>query len=146
MPARAERRRPPRGAIAHHAAFDVAFLCVELTRAGIPLDGLPYLCTATLPKLLGFEHPTRRLAWACERYGITLSRPHAALADADASLQLYRRYLDAAAGADLASLASTSSDDACVRSWALAPFAGPSGTAERGSVAILPRAAESVTA
>jgi DNA polymerase-3 subunit epsilon len=126
--------------VAHHAVFDVAFLCAELRRAQVDVGELPFLCTATLPALLGVDHPTRRLGWACEHYGITLTQPHEAFADAEAALQLYARYRGAASDLHLATLAGASPDDPCVRSWRLAPYvASPAGPRGRG-LRLCPRA------
>jgi ATP-dependent DNA helicase PIF1 len=105
--------------VAHNAEFDVAFLRAELLRAGHPVPPAPFLCTIALPQLLGLDHASRRLAWACEHYSVPLTRPHEAAADADAAAALFQRYsrLAASTGLTLADLSQRAPHSACVRSW-----------------------------
>jgi DNA polymerase III epsilon subunit-like protein len=112
--------------VAHNAPFDIAFLTAEYRRAGIVAPRMPFLCTAALPRLLGLEHPTRRLEWACHRFGITLERPHEAAADAVACAALFGVYAERAAadGLTLPDLARRGPAEPCVRSWAHPPAMG----------------------
>lgn len=82
--------------VAHNASFDVGFLRKAASEASVdlPIDGV--LCTLTLSRALDPERTmSHRLGAICERYGVTLIRPHDALADADATAAVLRPLLDA---------------------------------------------------
>jgi len=75
---------------AHNASFDAGFLLRAARRR--PDDdpirrGLdPRLCTLRMSRLLDpHRRQSHRLADLCERYGVTLDRPHDALSDAAAT-------------------------------------------------------------
>ena len=75
---------------AHNAEFDSEFLtrAVRRRRADDPVRlGLePRLCTLRMSRRLDPERAlSHRLGDVCERYGVTLERPHDALADAAAT-------------------------------------------------------------
>ena len=113
--------------VAHNAEFDVSFLRAELLRVGCPVPSAPFLCTVALPRLLGLDHASRRLAWACEHYSVPLTRPHEAAADADAAAALFERYarLAASTGLTLGDLSLRAPQSACVRSWRRRPWEAP---------------------
>lgn len=72
--------------VAHNASFDVGFLrkAAAETDVHLPVEGV--LCTLALSRALDPERTgSHRLGAICERYGVTLVRPHDALADADAT-------------------------------------------------------------
>ena len=72
--------------VAHNAEFDVAFLHKAAERAGVDLAIGDVLCTLRLSRRLDPQRQhSHRLADLCERYGVDLTRPHDALADADAT-------------------------------------------------------------
>ena len=72
--------------VAHNAAFDVAFLRKDADRIGIELPIDEPLCTLRMSRSLDPERrQSHRLGDLCARYGIELTRPHDALADADAT-------------------------------------------------------------
>ncbi len=72
--------------VAHNTAFDVAFLTRAAARAGVALPIDDPLCTLTMSRRLDPQRTqSHRLADVCVRYGVTLSRPHDALADAEAT-------------------------------------------------------------
>ena len=72
--------------VAHNAAFDVAFLRKAAHRHAVVLPMDEPLCTLKMSRALDPERQlSHRLGDLCERYGIELSRPHDALADADAT-------------------------------------------------------------
>lgn len=78
---------------AHNAAFDANFLARAVRRR--PIDdpvrvGLePRLCTLRMSRKLDPERlQSHRLADVCERYGVSLDRPHDALADAAATAEV----------------------------------------------------------
>ena len=75
--------------VAHNAPFDLAFLRSEATRLRMSLPIDAPLCTLRLSRSLDPERTrSHRLADLCERYHIDLTRPHDALADADATAAL----------------------------------------------------------
>ena len=72
--------------VAHNSAFDLAFLERAAAREGIRLPIVDPLCTLRLSRQLDPERRlSHRLADVAARYGVTLLRPHDALADADAT-------------------------------------------------------------
>jgi len=75
--------------VAHNAPFDLAFLRAEASRLGVTLPIDAPLCTLRLSRSLDPQRQrSHRLADLCERYAISLLRPHDALADADATAAL----------------------------------------------------------
>ena len=72
--------------VAHNAEFDMAFLTKVASRHGITLAINQPLCTLRLSRQLDPERQlSHRLGDMCARYDIHLTRPHDALADADAT-------------------------------------------------------------
>lgn len=115
--------------VGHNVAFDLAFLRAECRRWGTDLPVLPHVCTARLAALLDLGHPTRRLAWACDRYDIALERPHHAADDALAAMGLFDHYAAIAAsrGAGLAEVGTVDPADSMVRSWRHPPLCADEG-------------------
>lgn len=71
---------------AHNLPFDIAFLRAASRRSGTPLPVSRGLCTLDLSRRLDPDRQLRhRLGDLCERHGVTVVRPHDALADADAT-------------------------------------------------------------
>jgi DNA polymerase-3 subunit epsilon len=71
---------------AHNLPFDLAFLREAARRSGTPLPSASGLCTLDLSRRLDPDRQLRhRLGDLCERHGVTVVRPHDALADADAT-------------------------------------------------------------
>ena len=82
--------------VAHNAPFDVGFLRKAAHEASVdlPINGI--LCTLSLSRALDPDRTmSHRLGAVCERYGVSLVRPHDALADADATAAVLRPLLDA---------------------------------------------------
>lgn len=72
--------------VAHNAEFDMAFLKKAASRNGITLTMDQPLCTLRLSRQLDpGRELSHRLGDMCARYDIQLTRPHDALADADAT-------------------------------------------------------------
>jgi DNA polymerase-3 subunit epsilon len=72
--------------VAHNAEFDMAFLTKVAAANGIELSMPEPLCTLRLSRQLDPERQlSHRLGDMCARYDIHISRPHDALADADAT-------------------------------------------------------------
>jgi DNA polymerase III epsilon subunit-like protein len=72
--------------VAHNAAFDLAFLRKAASEARTRLPIGTTLCTLRLSRRLDPDRTmSHRLGALCERYEVTLVRPHDALADADAT-------------------------------------------------------------
>lgn len=72
--------------VAHNASFDLAFLRRAADEVGVALPIEHSLCTLQLSRELDPERTrSHRLGALCERYDVTLVRPHDALADADAT-------------------------------------------------------------
>jgi len=72
--------------VAHNAEFDMAFLKKAASSNGITLAMDQPLCTLRLSRQLDPERQlSHRLGDMCARYDIHLTRPHDALADADAT-------------------------------------------------------------
>ena len=70
---------------AHNAGFDSAFL-VRAARHHAGFDLGPLLCTLRMSRKLDPDRvDSHRLGDVCERYGITVDRPHDALSDAEAT-------------------------------------------------------------
>ncbi len=80
--------------VAHNVRFDLGFIRAEFERAGWSVPQVPTLCTqeASWHYLNGLEK--HRLIDCCTAAGITLSREHSALHDAEATAELLRYYLD----------------------------------------------------
>ena len=72
--------------VAHNLRFDVRMLQQEYDRTAARLVAGQGICTLSLSG--------QKLAAACDRHGITLGHHHRALADARATAELLRRYLD----------------------------------------------------
>jgi DNA polymerase-3 subunit epsilon len=94
---------------AHNAAFDAGFLTRAARRR--PADdpvrrGLEsQLCTLRMSRRLDPDRQqSHRLADVCERYGVTLERPHDALADAEATAAILPYLLRAHRIVDVADL------------------------------------------
>ena len=109
--------------VAHNTSFDVRFLRLELERLGLPINP-PTVCTMSLRPLLSLG--TRvSLEAACAEYGIPITRPHAAGADAMATAHLYLHYLREAARkkaktfSQLASIATLQKKPKLAESWRL---------------------------
>ncbi|MCB0954626.1 MAG: 3'-5' exonuclease [Ilumatobacteraceae bacterium] len=84
----AELARRMEGArfVAHNAGFDAAFLTKAAQAHGVELPIAQPLCTLRMSRALDPDRQfSHRLGDLCGRYGITLVRPHDALADADAT-------------------------------------------------------------
>lgn len=85
---------------AHNARFDAEFL-ERATRRRPPTDPLraglrPSLCTLQMSRRLDPERErSHRLGDVCARYGVTLDRPHDALADATATAAVLPHLLSA---------------------------------------------------
>ncbi len=82
--------------VAHNAEFDMAFLHKAATRNGVTLAISQPLCTLRLSRQLDPERRlSHRLGDICARYDIKLTRPHDALADADATAAVLPHLLHA---------------------------------------------------
>ncbi len=80
--------------VAHNATFDVAFLQQEMAaeQPGLELEGT--LCTLRLSRLLDPERQrSHRLGDLCQRYNVSLERPHDALEDARATAEILAHLL-----------------------------------------------------
>ena len=72
--------------VAHNAEFDLGFLRKAAQSVGVELPLDNPVCTLQLSRRLDPERTTsHRLADLCERYGVTLTKAHDALADAEAT-------------------------------------------------------------
>jgi DNA polymerase III alpha subunit (gram-positive type) len=72
--------------VAHNAAFDLGFLRKAAAECGVALPIRSSLCTLGLSRRLDPDRArSHRLGALCERYDVTLVKPHDALADADAT-------------------------------------------------------------
>ncbi|MDP2857629.1 MAG: exonuclease domain-containing protein [Bacillota bacterium] len=78
--------------VGHNVTFDLRFLESEFARAGAPIRRPPYF--DTMSAALGLGAPSRRLAEACELFGIPLLDAHSALVDARATAALFARCCD----------------------------------------------------
>lgn len=82
--------------VAHNAEFDMAFLRKAAHRNHITLALDQPLCTLRLSRQLDPERQlSHRLGDMCARYDIQLTRPHDALADADATAAVLPHLLHA---------------------------------------------------
>lgn len=81
---------------AHNARFDATFLQASAARAQIKLPVSPTLCTLRLSRRLDPDREfSHRLTDLCQRYGVTLDRPHDALEDALATAAILPHLLRA---------------------------------------------------
>ncbi|WP_192497485.1 MULTISPECIES: exonuclease domain-containing protein [unclassified Corynebacterium] len=79
--------------VAHNAPFDSGFIQSELRRCGRATeDSLPAIDTMALAKQY-LRLPSVKLAECCKHLGITNAREHAALADAEATTQVFQHFL-----------------------------------------------------
>lgn len=82
--------------VAHHAAFDWAFVTTELYRCGYRVPRAEVLCTLRLSRASDPERQlSHRLPDVCERWGVPLAGHHDALADAEATAALVPHLLGA---------------------------------------------------
>ncbi|SEM72578.1 3'-5' exonuclease [Streptacidiphilus jiangxiensis] len=80
-----------RVAVAHNTAFDLAIIDAECARIGLARAAGRTVCTLTTARK-AFDG-SHRLGACCERFGITLERPHEALSDAAAATELLARFI-----------------------------------------------------
>jgi DNA polymerase-3 subunit epsilon len=76
--------------VAHAAAWDIAFLEAEFTRAGRPVHIEHYLDTLTLARR-ALALPSHRLAALCEHFAIRREREHRAHDDVQALRRVFER-------------------------------------------------------
>jgi len=89
--------------VAHNAGFDAAFLRRTAARHHVELTIDDPLCTLRLSRRLDPERQlSHRLGDVAARYGIALTNPHDALADATATAAILPHLLQAQAAAQLA--------------------------------------------
>lgn len=89
--------------VAHHAAFDMAFLKKHQSAAGIRLD-LPVLDTMLLSAVVHPNQPSHALDSLIARYGLTYEVRHSALGDARMTAELLLRLLPQLANRDIHTL------------------------------------------
>jgi DNA polymerase-3 subunit epsilon len=70
--------------VAHHAPFDLGFLCIELERAQLPLPKEPVLCSSLLSRSVIPESRNHRLQTLITYLGLKKGAAHRALDDAEA--------------------------------------------------------------
>lgn len=82
--------------VAHNAPFDLSFLQKASREHGVDLPVRDPLCTLRLSRALDPGRTmSHRLGDLCTRYGVLLTRPHDALADADATAAVLPHLLQA---------------------------------------------------
>lgn len=74
--------------MAHHAAFDVGFLMVEIESAGMPVPSSPVVCTSLLSRAVILNSPNHRLQTLIHHLGLEKGAAHRALDDAKACLEV----------------------------------------------------------
>lgn len=79
--------------IAHHAPFDVGFICHEFEKAGLSLPSEPVLCSSLLSRQLFPESGNHRLQTLIGFFGLPKGTAHRALDDAQACLEVGLRCL-----------------------------------------------------
>jgi DNA polymerase-3 subunit epsilon len=82
--------------VAHNAGFDRTLLHMAEFHGAPPLPN-PLLCSLALSRWLDPQEPDHSLDSLCARAGIVISRRHAALGDAEATAELWRRLIARAA-------------------------------------------------
>jgi DNA polymerase III subunit epsilon len=81
---------------AHNADFDAAFIEQAAVEAGVTVDLSQRLCTLRMSRLLDPQRELpHRLADLCNRYQVSLDRPHDALEDALATAAVLAHLLKA---------------------------------------------------
>ena len=82
--------------VAHNAPFDLSFLRKASAEHGVPLPVHEPICTLRASRALDPGRTmSHRLTDLCARYGVSLTRPHDALADADATAAVLPHLLQA---------------------------------------------------
>lgn len=105
--------------VGHNLDFDREFLERAARRVKLPLDVHGHLCTLVLSRRLDPDRQlSHRLVDVSSRYGVTIDRPHDALADAIATAEVLP-YLLAGYGVDLSDVEGSEQ--------ALAPLLGRNG-------------------
>lgn len=79
--------------VGHNLRFDTSFLNAELRRAGIPLLSCQTICTLRLARRLLRGLPSKGLGRLIQHFGITVEARHRALADAEATKDIFLRFL-----------------------------------------------------
>lgn len=91
--------------VAHHAPFDVGFVCLEFEKAGLPLPKEPVLCSSLLSQKLFPESENHRLQTLIKFFGLPQGTAHRALDDTKACLEVGLRCLAKTGDESLLSLA-----------------------------------------
>ncbi len=79
--------------VGHNLRFDTAFLNAELQRAGLPPLSCQTLCTLRLARRLLRGLPAKGLGRLIQHFGIHVEARHRALADAEATSDIFLRFL-----------------------------------------------------
>lgn len=74
--------------IAHHAPFDLGFLCPEFEQAGLSLPELPVICSSRLARVVITDSPNHKLQTLIPHLGLHQGSAHRAGDDATACLEL----------------------------------------------------------
>lgn len=81
--------------VAHDCKFDYDFIKAEFKKTGIQNFKLPRLCTLNLSQMLFPEVPFYSLGKLCKSLGIPVESRHRAEGDAFATVELFRKLLQA---------------------------------------------------
>jgi DNA polymerase-3 subunit epsilon len=79
--------------VAHNAAFDMKFLAMREREAGVRFD-TPVLDTMLISSLLDGVEEDHSLDALCDRYGISITARHSALADTIGTAQILLHFID----------------------------------------------------
>lgn len=79
--------------VGHNLRFDTSFLNAELGRCGLPLLNCQTLCTLRLARRLLRGLPSKGLGRLIQHFGISVEARHRALADAEATRDIFLRFL-----------------------------------------------------
>ena len=79
--------------VGHNLRFDTSFLNAELGRCGLPLLTCQTLCTLRLARRLLRGLPSKGLGRLIQHFGISVEARHRALADAEATRDIFLRFL-----------------------------------------------------
>lgn len=103
--------------VMHNASFDIGCIRHEMMRAGHDLAA-PYICTSAFPGYWG-ERARNSLGNLCAAFDVRIRNAHTALGDAEATAELFLKFLRQCAAMDKRTFGSLAAEKSYAhqRSW-----------------------------